>query len=310
MDEEELLALVQRLVWHGAAGVLECRQEGHQAGHVCLPASGDVAYAALTEKFGGRYGPSRSLVADGRIDPAAAERFGRPLLAPFGEELVEMEAWAYADMWIGCGATNADDGLQPVVVVAARPDPVAGGVPEDASWVDRVVAVTGWEPCRPRTVDWAAAEQRLGTALPGDYKQLAEIFGYGAFDGYLQFSVPDAGSAHGDLVRNTEWLAEFARTQGNSLWEPYTLFPTPGGLLQWAGSEQADQFYWLTDGPDPDRWPIVVSEETPDSWERYDGSTAEFIYRMLTDRQHPFSIARHFDVHWFESYEQDENADG
>ncbi|MFI1585300.1 hypothetical protein [Embleya sp. NPDC020630] len=53
--------------------------------------------------------------------------------------------------------------------------------------------------------------------MPGDYKQIAEIFGHGAFDGYLQFSVPDAGSAHGDLVRNTEWLSEFARTRGNSL---------------------------------------------------------------------------------------------
>ncbi|MFI1585299.1 hypothetical protein [Embleya sp. NPDC020630] len=52
-----------------------------------------------------------------------------------------------------------------------------------------------------------------------------------------------------------------------------------------------------------------MSEEIPNSWERYDGSTAEFTHRMLTDRQHPFSIAHHFDVHWFESYEQDENAD-
>ncbi|MFE4957897.1 hypothetical protein ACFRCW_28455 [Streptomyces sp. NPDC056653] len=109
--------------------------------------------------------------------------------------------------------------------------------------------------------------------------------------------------------RHTEWLAEWARAHGNSLWEPYDLFPAPGGLLEWAGSEQADRFYWLTEGPDPDKWPIVMSEEIPDSWQRFDGSTAEFIHRLLTDQHHPFSTARYFDVHWFQSYESLE-ADG
>ncbi|WP_345675257.1 hypothetical protein [Yinghuangia aomiensis] len=311
VDEEELLAIVQRLVWHDATGPLECRQDGHQAGHVCLPASGDIAYAALTAKLGDWFGPPRGLVGHGRIDPAATGAYGRPLLAPFGEELVEMVVWAYAGRWIGSGATSTDDGLQPVVVIAARPDPAAGGVPEDASWVERVAAVTGWEPGRrPQTVDWAAVERRLGTALPGDYKHLAEIFGHGAFDGYLELSVPDAPFAHADLVRQSESLASFARTHGNGQWEPHSLFPAPGGLLQWAASEQADRFYWLTDGPDPDKWPIVMSEDIPDSWEQYDGSTAEFVYRMLTDRQHPFSIARHFDIHWFQSYARGEAAGG
>ncbi|MGA4544382.1 hypothetical protein ACPA54_30775 [Uniformispora flossi] len=311
VDEEELLAIVQRLVWHDATGPLECRRDGHQAGHVCLSASGDIAYAALTAKLGDWFGPPRGLVAHGQVDSAATGAYGRPLLAPFGEELVEMAAWAYAGRWVGSGTTSTGDGLHPVVVVAARPDPAAGGVPEDASWVERVVAVTGWEPCRgPRSVDWAAVERRLGTALPGDYKQLAEIFGHGAFDGYLELSVPDASFAHADLVRQSESLAAFARTHGNGQWEPHSLFPAPGGLLPWAASEQADRFYWLTDGPDPDKWPIVMSEDIPDSWEQYDGSTAEFVYRMLTDRQHPFSTARHFDVHWFQSYARGEAADG
>ncbi|MGC9535429.1 hypothetical protein [Streptomyces sp. UG1] len=44
-----------------------------------------------------------------------------------------------------------------------------------------------------------------------------------------------------------------------------------------------------------------MSEEFPDSWQRFDGSTAEFIHRMLTDPHHPFSTARYFDVHWFQS---------
>jgi hypothetical protein len=139
----------------------------------------------------------------------------------------------------------------------------------------------------------------LGTALPSDYKRLVELFGSGAFDAFLQFDVPNAGNPSFDIVRHTERLPQSAKT---NLWEPYQLFPTPGGLLQWAGSVQADNFYWLTEDTDPDKWPILATEDDYRVWERFDGSTAEFIYRMLTDPQHPFSQARHFDIHWFLRY--------
>ncbi|PNE40489.1 hypothetical protein [Streptomyces noursei] len=307
MNEEELLAAVHGLLWSGS-GALECRELGHPAGHICLATADEVTLSALTEQLSGRYGEPRGLVRGGHVDPAVTERTGLPLLVPFGERLVEMSAWVYAGRWIGCGATRTGEGIRPVVVVAERPDPAADGLPEDTSWVDRIVAVTGWDPQRARTVDWAAVEARLGTALPGDYKRLAELFGLGAFDGFLQLSVPDAPFKSSDIVRQSRWLAEWARAHGNRLWEPYALFPAPGGLLEWAGSEQADRFYWLTEGPDPDKWPIVMSEEIPDSWQRFDGSTAEFIHRMLTVPDHPFSTARYFDVHWFQSYRSLEAA--
>jgi hypothetical protein len=38
---------------------------------------------------------------------------------------------------------------------------------------------------------------------------------------------------------------------------------------------------------------------------RFDGATAQFVYRMLTEPQHPFSTARYFDGHWFESYDSE-----
>ncbi|MEU5303897.1 hypothetical protein ACH4YO_28260 [Streptomyces noursei] len=307
MNEEELLAAVHGLLRPGS-GALECREPGHPAGHICLATADEVDLSALTEQLSGRYGEPYGLARGGHMDPEVTERTGLPLLVPFGERLVEMRAWAYAGRWIGCGAMRTGEGIRPVVVVAERPDPAADGLPEDASWVDRIVAVTGWDPQRTRTVDWTAVEARLGTALPGDYKRLAELFGLGAFDGFLQLSVPDAPFKSSDIVRQSQWLAEWARAHGNRLWEPYALFPAPGGLLEWAGSEQADRFYWLTEGPDPDKWPIVMSEEIPDSWQRFDGSTAEFIHRMLTVPDHPFSTARYFDVHWFQSYRSLEAA--
>ncbi|WP_405830613.1 MULTISPECIES: hypothetical protein [unclassified Streptomyces] len=301
MDEqEELLSAVHHLAWPGT-GDLQCDEPGHPAGHVCLAPSEACDLDALQEALGGRYGRPRNLAMDGYADPTVTGRTGLPLLTPFGDRIVEMRAWAHAGRWIGCGTARFDDGVRLVALVAEREDPSAD-MAEVTSWVDGVVAVTGWDTARARTIDWASVETRIGTALPGDYKQLAELFGHGAFDGYLQLHTPDARFKSDDIVLHTEWLGEWARTHRSGLWEPYEVYPAPGGLLEWAGSEQADQFYWLTEGPDPDRWPILVKEDIPDSWQRFDGTTAEFVYRLLTDRQHPFSTARYFDIHWFESH--------
>ena len=247
------------------------------------------------------YGRPRAPVVDGRPDPAVTERSGLPLLEPFGERLVEMHAWACRGRWIGCGTTCTIDGLRLILLLAERADPSAGGLPEGASWVDRVVAVTGWDTDLTHPVEWATVENRLGTALPSDYKRLAELFGSGAFDAFLQFYVPNAVDPSFDIVPHTERSAQWAKEHPN-LWKPYELFPAPGGLLEWAGSEQADNFYWLTEGTDPDKWPILATADDYRVWERFEGSTAEFIYRMITDPQHPFSTARYFDIHWFFRY--------
>lgn len=311
MDEQEILAAVHRLTWPGT-GDLDCEEEGHPAGHLCLtPSDGVNDLLSLQRALGGRYGQPRNLAMGGYADPTVTATTGLPLLTPFGDRIVEMRAWPYAGRWIGCGTVRSGEGVRLVVLVAEREDPAADlaeDLAEDpaagqvTSWVDRVVAVTGGDPARARTVDWAAVEARVGTALPGDYKRLAEIFGRGAFDGFLRLHVPGGAFVSDDFVRHTEWLGEWARTHPSGLWDPYEVYPAPGGLLEWANSEQAHQFYWLTEGPDPDRWPILAKEDVPDSWKRFDGTTAEFVYRLLTDKQHPFSTARYFDTHWFESH--------
>lgn len=306
-EQGDILSAVQRLAWPGT-GDLVCGEAGHRAGHVCLAPADGIDLPGLQGALSGRYGRPRNLAMDGYADPTVTGRTGLPLLAPFGERIVEMRAWAHAGRWIGCGTARFDDGVRTVALVAEREDPAAD-LAEQTSWLDGVVAVTGWDTTRARTVDWAAVEARMGTALPSDYKRLAEMFGHGAFDGFLQLHVPGACFESDDLVLHTEWLGEWAGTRRTGLWEPYEVYPAPGGLVEWAGSEQADQFYWLTEDPDPDGWPVLACEDIPDSWRRFDGTTTEFVYRMLTDRQHPFSTARHFDTHWFESYADESYAD-
>ncbi|MFJ8471158.1 SMI1/KNR4 family protein [Kitasatospora sp. NPDC094011] len=176
-----------------------------------------------------------------------------------------------------------------------------------APWIEKLVAVTGWETTRKRVIDWTSVEDRLGVALPTDYKDLAERFGSGAFDGYLQLFTPDTPSGHYDLVKSAAWLGEQAAADEwiNALYRPHPVFPAVGGLLQWADSVQADGFYWLTDSAEPDAWPILCQADGESGvWERFDGSTSEFIHRVLTDHRQPFSVAWAFDNHSFESYER------
>ncbi|MFE1412715.1 hypothetical protein ACFW6F_18175 [Streptomyces sp. NPDC058746] len=297
MDEQRhLLSAVFGLARPGPGG-LECGEAGHPAGHVCLAPPEEYDLDALEETLGMGLGRPRSLATGGRADPAASARTGLPLLAPFGDRIVEMRAWAYGGRWIGCGAARVGEDVRLVVLVAEREDPAAD-LPEGSSWVDAVVSVTGWDTARTRTVDWADVEARLGSPLPGDYKRLVEVFGYGAFDGFLTMRVPGARVPGEDIVPVPERV-----DPARGLWDPYEPYPVPGGLLEWAGSEQADRFFWLTEGPDPDQWPVLVTEDIPDAWVRFDGTAAEFVHRMLTDPRHPFSTARHFDTHWFQSYE-------
>lgn len=304
MELDELVDAVTRLVGSGGQR-FECCEDGHGAGHVCLAQSEELTLADLVDGISSRYGASRNLAMGGYADPTVDAATGLPLLTPFGADLVDMRAWAYADSWIGAGTVRVGDDTRRVVLVAERAVPVVAGLPADASWVERVVAVTGWSG-KARTTDWAAVEERLGTRLPTDFKQLAETFGYGAFDGFLSLYVPGSDVPGMDFVEHAEYLAGFAARSGTSLWEPYGIHPAPGGLLEWGSSEQADQFYWLTEGDDPDRWPVLASEDIPDTWTRFDGTAAEFVFRMLTERSHPHSVARYYDTHWFQSYEDED----
>ncbi|MEV0407335.1 hypothetical protein [Actinoallomurus sp. NPDC050550] len=301
MDTDQLVKAVHQLAWVDT-GELRCAEAGHAAGHVCLAVSAGASLSVLLEELRKWYGRPRTLVMDGHRDPAVTGRSGLPLLEPFGERLVEIHAWACRGRWIGCGTTRTDDDLRLILLLAERAEPAMDGLPEGVSWADRVVAVTGSDTDLTNPVDWAAVEHRMGTALPGDYKRLAELFGSGAFDAYLRFYVPNAGISSFDIVRHTEQLAQWVKENDSRQWKPYEVFPTPGGLLEWASSEQGHSFYWLTEGPDPDKWPILATEDDYRVWERFEGSTAEFIYRMLTDPNHPFSTARYFDIHWFFGY--------
>lgn len=65
------------------------------------------------------------------------------------------------------------------------------------------------------------------------------------------------------------------------------MLPTPGGLLKWGNTYNNDFLHWLTEGSDPDAWPVVMAFYcTPFDWLRYGGGIVQFLADVCTQRHH------------------------
>jgi hypothetical protein len=155
----------------------------------------------------------------------------------------------------------------------------------DRTWIDNIIAATGWAATERHDFDWAAAEEKLGLRLPTDYKELAEIFGPGMFGAWVGLMLPTGDGSYGlDLLATWSRKREPDMAHCAPLWEPYGLHPKPGGLLEWGYTPDGVlSFYWAVEGADPDRWPVIVGRETDTLFDRYEHTTAEHVYRELTD---------------------------
>ncbi|MFB7107789.1 hypothetical protein [Streptomyces sp. NPDC056291] len=227
MDDEQLLTAVAEILWPDLRD-LACREYGHAPGHVCLPVSGRADLGNLVETLSGRYG-----------EPSAGADRLPPL--PLSGQVDWRCAWPFSNRWVAFCRTGQGEGAGPAVMIALRSTPVAEESPAQASWLDRLAAVTGWVPRTAGQVDWAAVESRLGTPLPSDYKALVETFGHGMFDGFHCVSMPD------EVIKS----AESAARLGQAPWEPHPPFPAAGGLVPWMGNEHEQWFHWITEGPRP-----------------------------------------------------------
>ncbi|CAM5251233.1 hypothetical protein GCM10010329_07680 [Streptomyces spiroverticillatus] len=237
---------------------LVCGESGHGAGHVCIPLAADVA-------------PDEDW-----FDLGGASAGVRGLPEALGGETVEwVVAWPWSARWVGVGRTG---GVRPVLAVLERTTPDLAALPSDATWLDALVAVTGWEATGVRApeVEWGLLERGLGMRLPQEYKALVETFGPGRFDSFLDLTPPQ------DLHPST--------------------WPGDGhDRLVWASNEHRDTFYWLMDGPDPERWPVCGEADTGRAV-RFDCGPAEVIFRYLVDPDFPFRIPTGFRAQWFDAW--------
>ncbi|MEV0363093.1 SMI1/KNR4 family protein [Nocardia fusca] len=255
------------------ADALTCEQPGHRDGHTCVLVS-DGGMPATDDAFNSQY--------------ASVYWRGEPPMAlPDGHDWEA--AWAHGMRAVADGQ-DADGRLVLAVAERTIPQPVVD-LSTEMSWVQRLVAITGGPSSLVPTPDWAAVESRLGTPLPSDYKRLVEAFGCdGMFNGFFDVFHP------GELLWHTEYHADNDMAFGDE----HPPFPAPGGLIPWSNNEHEQTYFWITEGPDPDRWPVYAVNSL-DEGARFDCTATEFLFRQMTDHQHPFHIAAEgVRGHWFQ----------
>ncbi|MGW7282584.1 SMI1/KNR4 family protein [Streptomyces sp. NPDC054844] len=158
-----------------------------------------------------------------------------------------------------------------------------------------MIELTGWEPLGI-CVDWAAIEGELGVPLPADYKEIYEAFGGGVFSDSVHFPGRDEGSVFDFLTQWRVWLSvdQDGELGSVSAVDPHAIHAPGGkGLVPWGSTEWADGYFWLIDAERPGDHPVLARPEDGE-WRRYDMSTSEFLYRVLTDADfQPFGIAQY-----------------
>ncbi|MCX5439202.1 SMI1/KNR4 family protein [Streptomyces sp. NBC_00569] len=136
-------------------------------------------------------------------------------------------------------------------------------------------AMTRWRVPGGRNVDWAVLEATLGTALPSDFRSLAEAYPILVVGDFLSVFVPRPGAevSWASDARDDEILQDWYEMEDM---EDYAPFPQPGGLISWATSNCGDVFYWKTSPAGPDAWPVVVRTDNGD-WNEFPVGVVEFL---------------------------------
>ncbi|MFF7079074.1 SMI1/KNR4 family protein [Streptomyces lavendulae] len=147
-------------------------------------------------------------------------------------------------------------------------------------------ACWGW--ARPRL--WEAAEGHLGIRLPADYKAFLDLYGPGAFDGFLSIDRPIDGTAD-ELERL--WPASGRKPHlDDPDRSPFPFHPRPGGLIEWGGEEDGTTYYFLPEEPDPADWRVVV-ETDEGEWHEAPGPITEFLLNLAEGPHRPTFLGRY-----------------
>lgn len=144
-------------------------------------------------------------------------------------------------------------------------------------------------------VPWASSRAEVGFEFPSDYRELVDHFGSICINGELVVMAPRLHQGHlglgggfPEFVGNTTAEGEVgpmltrmrARRPAAA---PYPVWPSPGGLLYWGGGRTSTRnaCFWITEGDDPDRWPVAVWLGIFE-WARFEGGIAEFLLALVT----------------------------
>ncbi|MEU2931063.1 histone-like nucleoid-structuring protein Lsr2 [Streptomyces sp. NPDC007251] len=135
-------------------------------------------------------------------------------------------------------------------------------------------------PADPPPVDWNAVEATLGFRLPQDYKQLAALYGPGAFAGFIRVFHPRGVTEWVNLTGPvpTAMREQLQSDQAAGLPVPHD----PQSLFAMAVTDNGDHLFWIMEpGDDPDAWHIAVNEARGPQWSTFEGNLTELLVSVL-----------------------------
>ncbi|GGT07021.1 hypothetical protein GCM10010271_06780 [Streptomyces kurssanovii] len=142
----------------------------------------------------------------------------------------------------------------------------------------------------PAVIDWAVLEESLGTALPPDYKHLAERYPTFAVGDFLLVTLPDPGHER-DSLRGFHGALHVLADAWVEPGSGPVAHPAPGGLLPWAESDESDKFMWSTTGRTPQDWTVTVASRSG-GWWHYDGGAVQFLAEYCEGTLEPWALPR------------------
>ncbi|WP_330309837.1 MULTISPECIES: SMI1/KNR4 family protein [unclassified Streptomyces] len=151
-----------------------------------------------------------------------------------------------------------------------------------------VPGLTEHRRSEPAVLDWAVIEESLGTALPSDYKHLAEWYPTFAIGDFLLVGLPEPGEEHHIL----QGICTTLQVLAEAWLEPalgLLAHPAPGGLLPWAESNESDKFMWSTTGATPQDWIVTVASRSG-GWWHYSGGSVQFLAEYCDGTLEPWAL--------------------
>jgi hypothetical protein len=149
--------------------------------------------------------------------------------------------------------------------------------------LDRLTALVAPPPQPTPVPDRLEADGR-SLALPADYAALLATYGPGTFGTRLQVLAPGMAGTAFDIAEMTRSAAGAARDLLDDFGDrfpPYPWWPEPGSLVLWGLLDDIHDLYWLTDGDDPDGWPVVAARAVEQLEARLEPTATGLIVALL-----------------------------
>lgn len=134
-----------------------------------------------------------------------------------------------------------------------------------------------------RADEWISVESTIGTELPSDYKEFIDLYGSGSIDRFLTIFDPFSRNENTNLLDAIRTKLEALRELQDEFQSErkYAIFPEPGGLLPFGGTDNGDVLFWKTSGK-PEAWSVVINESRAPEYEEFSSCMTDFLVGVLT----------------------------